>query len=117
MQRVLAGARFGDRIAQNIAWPMLAAGRLDETLALVRTIAELAPGRAAGLHAGLALALAQAGRGADARAVVVAIPRQPEIIEQGVVAAAYGAVVALVAAGDLAGARALEGTLAPRLGR
>ena len=37
-------------------------------------------------------------------------------VEKGVVAAGYRAVVALVAVGDVAGAKALEAALAPRLG-
>ena len=116
MQRVLDGAPHADRIAENVAVATLADGRVDAVLALVHAIPSLSPARAASLHGDLGFALARAGRGAEALAVIAAIPAQPKNLEDGVVAAGYRGVVALVAAGDPAGARALQAELQRRHG-
>jgi hypothetical protein len=118
LNEILRRAQYGERIAENVAWSTLAAGRLDDTLLLLRSVEQLAATRVAGLHADLAYALARAGRVTDAVAVLHAIPELPyKTFEQLVLAAGYRAVVTLVAAGDVTGAKAIQAELAPRLAR
>ncbi len=118
MQAIVNREPFGDRVAQNVAWPLIATGRLDTARALLQGIDELAPSRAPALHGELLFALARAGRPADAQAVLSAIPTlKSRTLEQTVLAAGHRAIVELVALGDVAAARTLHERLAPRLAR
>jgi hypothetical protein len=118
MQAIVTREPFGDRIASNVAWPMIATGRLDTARVLLQGIHELAPGRAPALHGELLSAFARAGRPADAIAVLTAIPTlKSKTLEQTVLAAGHRAVVELVALGEGAAARELHELLAPRLAR
>jgi hypothetical protein len=116
MQRILQTETYGDRIAENIAWSTIATNHLDTALPMLRTITQLAPDRAAPLHGDLAFALARAGRGTDAVAVINAIPTQPyKNHEAAVLASGYRSIVVLVTLGDVTSAKALDALLAPRL--
>jgi len=116
MQRIVQTEAYGDRIAENIAWSTIATNRLEIALPMLRTITQLAPDRAAPLHGDLAFALARAGRGADAIAVIKAIPTQRyKNHEAAVLASGYRSIVVLVAGGDVTSAKALDALLVPRL--
>lgn len=118
MQAIVTREPFGDRMASNVAWPLIATGRLDTARALLQGIDELAPGRAPALHGELLSAFARAGRAADALAVLSAIPAlKSKTLEQTVLAAGHRAIVEVVALEEIAAARQLHELLAPRLSR
>jgi hypothetical protein len=118
LQAIVNREQLGARLAVNVAWPMIATGRLDTARALLQGIDELAPSRAPALHGELLSAFARASRPADAIAVLSAIPAlESKTLEQTVLAAGHGAIVELVALDERTAARELHELLAPRLAR
>ncbi len=106
------------RLTAHVGRRLLQAGKLDAALALAGGFPDPDSELAAELHGELTVMFARAGRAADALAALRAIPAQElKTYEELVTAAGYRAVVVLVGRGDVAGAKALDAELAPRLAR
>jgi hypothetical protein len=117
MQKLMRGHRLEQRLADNMLHRLIYAGRLDDAIALLRAEWDILSGvdRTERLDE-LLTSLARDGRASEGSTLFRSLPPETtDLIEERALVAGYRLVVALATSKNLAEAKTLRDSLAPRL--